>query len=208
MAPGLLPRGIVIGFAIAAPVGPIGVLVIRRTLADGRLAGFVCGMGAATADAFYGSLAAFGLTFISGILIGQSGWIRLIGGLFLLYLGLNTVRVTPGTQAAPAGPQGLWRGYLSTCVLTLTNPATIISFAAVFAGVGLAGVHAAYASALLLVVGVFLGSSLWWFLLSGGMSVLRRRVSPAGMRWINRLSGTVLVAFGAAAILSVTGSLL
>src|SRR5215212_10024460 len=122
----LLLKGLLIGFSIAAPVGPIGVLCIRRTLAQGRAAGLVSGLGAASADAVYGCIAGFGLTFISGLLISQQGWLRLIGGGFLLYLGIKTLLSRPAEQPASAGGTGLARAYASTQLLTLTNPATIL----------------------------------------------------------------------------------
>ena len=200
-------RGFVLGFAIAAPVGPIGVLVIRRTLADGRATGFVSGLGAATADTLYGSIAAFGLTAISTMLISQSAWIRLIGGAFLLYLGLTTLVARPAEQAAAVERPGLLRAYGSTAFLTLTNPATILSFAAVFAGLGLAGTRSSYGSAVLLVLGVFAGSTAWWFLLSGTISLVRRRVSTGRLRWVNRVSGAILTLFGLGALISVVSSL-
>jgi threonine/homoserine/homoserine lactone efflux protein len=208
MDPGWFPRGLVIGFAIAAPVGPIGVLVIRRTLLEGRLAGFISGAGAATADAFYGSLAAFGLTALAGILVSHSAWIRLIGGLFLCYLGLTTLRARPQERAASSSSQGLARAYASTVFLTITNPATIISFGAIFAGLGLVGNRAGYASAGLLVLGVFSGSLLWWFILSGCLSLFRQRFSTVGLRWVNVISGVTIMLFGLAALLSVVRSIL
>lgn len=222
----VLARGLALGFAIAAPVGPIGVLVIRRTLAEGRLAGLVSGLGAATADGIYGFSAAFGLTFISSFLISQQNWIRLLGGLFLLYLGIKTLlapvaerqpeamsfgTTQPGFNAAqtsaqpaavpPAG-DGLLANYASTFVLTLTNPLTILSFAAVFAGLGVGATSGDYASAAVLVLGVFLGSALWWLALSAAVSLLRSRFSPRGLRWVNRVSGLIILGFGLAALAS------
>lgn len=204
----MLPRGLAIGFAIAAPVGPIGVLVIRRTLVQGRLAGFISGAGAATADATYGALAAFGLTFISGTLIHNSALFRVAGGLFLLYLGIRILRSSPAQTAAGEDRQGLHGLYASTVLLTLSNPATILSFGVVFAGLGLASTHGSYASAALLVVGVFLGSLAWWLLLSGTLGLFRQRFSVEGLRWVNRVSGVVIMAFGAVALVTVVRSLI
>lgn len=192
--------GIVIGFSIAAPVGPIGVLCIRRTLADGRLHGLVSGLGAASADAIYGSIAGFGLTAISGFLIAQGDWLRLIGGAFLVYLGMRTFATEPSERPARAAGRGLAGAYASTFALTLTNPVTILSFAAVFAGLGLAGRNASYGAAIALVAGVFAGSAAWWLLLSGGVSLFRAAFTPRRMRWINRLSGAVLIGFGLLAL--------
>jgi threonine/homoserine/homoserine lactone efflux protein len=201
MDPRLLARGLLIGLAIAAPVGPIGVLCIRRTLADGRLVGFITGLGAATVDAFYGSVAAFGLAFVANLLLGQRIWIHLLGGIFLVYLGVRGLmaqrRSTALSAVAPTTTRrGLAGAYLSTVLLTLTNPATIFSFAAIFAGVGLAGAHVGGASAGSLVLGVFLGSALWWMVLSSGVGLLRARLTPANLLWITRASALILLGFG------------
>jgi len=197
-----LPRGLVIGFAIAAPVGPIGVLCIRRTLAEGRATGLVSGLGAATADAIYGCIAAFGLTFISGILIGQQGLVRLVGGIFLCYLGLRTLVTTPAEKPSSAEGRGLAGAYASTFFLTLTNPMTILSFAAIFAGLGIGSATGDYVSATLSVLGVFLGSALWWLILSGGVSVFRTKLKPRALGWVNNVSGIIILAFGVTALLS------
>ncbi|HEY7339989.1 MAG TPA: LysE family transporter [Ktedonobacterales bacterium] len=199
-----LARGLLIGLAIAAPVGPIGVLCIRRSLAEGWLTGFLTGMGAATADGFYGGVAAFGLTAISGALVAEQGVIRIVGGLLLCYLGARTLLVKPAPEAASVRRgRGLLGAYATTVGLTLTNPATIISFAAVFAGLGLAGaVGSAVAAPGLLTLGVFLGSACWWLLLSGGVSLLRARLTTGALRWVNRLSGVVLLGFGVVALVS------
>jgi threonine/homoserine/homoserine lactone efflux protein len=221
MSPGVLLKGLAIGFAIAAPVGPIGVLCIRRTLADGRLAGLVSGLGAATADALYGCVAAFGLTAVSSFLISQQTWLRLLGGLFLRYLGVRTLLAAPAEKPAiatgrrvrrrttaegrPIGSpgRGLLAAYTSTFALTVANPATILSFAAIFAGLGAGITSRSYASAALLVSGVFLGSALWWLLLSGGVSLFRSRLQTRGLRWVNRISGAVITAFGVLSLLSI-----
>ncbi len=194
--------GLLIGFAVAAPVGPIGVLCIRRTLADGRAAGFVSGLGAATADALYGAVAAFGLTAVSGLLLGQATWLRLAGGLFLCGLGVRTFTAAPAREAAPVRGAGLVAAYASTLALTLANPATILSFVALFAGVGAALGTASYATAGALVLGVFLGSAAWWLLLSGGVGWLGRRLAPGALRWVNRGSGLLIGGFGVAALVS------
>lgn len=200
----LLLRGLALGFAIAAPVGPIGVLCIRRTLADGRLIGFVSGLGAATADAFYGAVAAFGLTVVADLLAGQRIWVRLFGGVFLCVLGLRTLLRRPvarPTRTTTGVRRGIAGAYGSTLALTLTNPATILSFAAIFAGLGLAG-SAGRAAAALLVVGVFLGSALWWLILSGGVGLLRARFDARAMRAVNIGSGLMLLGFAALALAS------
>ena len=188
-------RSLLIGFSIAAPVGPIGILCIRRSLSEGRLNGLLTGLGAATADAFYGSIAAFGLTFISGFLIGQAGWIRLLGGLFLVYLGIKTLLSKPAERPAQAGGMNLAGAYSSTLLLTLTNPMTILSFAAIFAGLGAGLSGHDYGAALSIVAGVFTGSACWWVLLSSGASLLQSRLTPAILLWINRVSGLIILIF-------------
>ncbi len=197
-----LLRGLVIGFSIAAPVGPIGVLCIRRTLAEGRAAGLLSGLGAATADAIYGFIAGFGLTYVSNILVGYQFWIRLLGGLFLCYLGLRTFVSKPAESPDHVKGEGLLRDYASTFFLTLTNPMTIISFAAVFAGLGIGSAAGNYGSATFLVLGVFAGSAAWWLILSGGVSIFRSKFSPRSLGWVNKAAGIVILGFGVLAILS------
>jgi len=188
-------KGMVVGFSIAAPVGPIGVLCIRRSLADGRLIGFATGLGAATADAAYGCVAGFGLTAISNFLVGQRIWLALLGGAFLCYLGVRTFVSKPPEQAEKGRGVGLLSAYFSTLLLTLTNPATIFSFVAVFAGFGLAA-SPNYFAASALVTGVFLGSALWWLILSNGVGLLRSRMDETWMQAVNRISGVIIFAFG------------
>jgi threonine/homoserine/homoserine lactone efflux protein len=189
-------KGLIIGFSIAAPVGPIGILVIKRTLSAGMLVGFISGLGAATADAFYGSIAAFGLTFISTFLIHQQFWLRLIGGLFLCYLGIKTFLSQPADSSGQPDRLGLLNAYGSTFFLTITNPLTILSFAAIFAGLGLVETNGNYFSAATTVFGVFLGSASWWILLSTGVSILRSRFTSTGLLWVNRISGLIILGFG------------
>lgn len=195
-------RGLGIGFAVAAPVGPIGMLVIRRTLAEGRLMGLVTGLGAAVADAFYGAVGAFGLTFISSFLLGHGIWTRLLGGLFLCYLGIDTFRALPKEERIAAPDLRYAGAFFTTVLLTLANPITILSFMAIFAGLGL-GVGGGYAAATAAVAGVLLGSALWWVILSGGVSLLRHRLGLGMTQWINRVSGACLLLFGCAALLDV-----
>jgi threonine/homoserine/homoserine lactone efflux protein len=197
-----LLQGLVIGFSIAAPVGPIGVLCIRRTLAEGRVYGLVSGLGAATADAVYGCVAGFGITFVSSLLVRQQMWLRLIGGGFLCFLGVRIFLSAPSEQAAPAKKIGVFSAFASTFFLTLSNPVTILSFAAIFAGLGLGSTGGSYVPAAVLVFGVFVGSALWWLVLSGSVSLFRARFTPAGLRWVNRISGMVIVGFGVGALLS------
>jgi threonine/homoserine/homoserine lactone efflux protein len=196
---GFFLKGMAIGFSIAAPVGPIGVLCIRRSLADGMRTGFAVGLGAATADAAYGCVAGFGLTAISGFLAAQQFWLGLVGGAFLCYLGVRTFLSKPAVQEAASRRGGLAASYISTLFLTLTNPATILSFVAIFAGLGL-GASVERGAAAPLVSGVFIGSALWWLILSAGAGALRSRIDNGRMQLINRFSGCVLIAFGIYAV--------
>ena len=195
----LFLRAFIIGISIAAPVGPIGVLCIRRTLANGKTAGFVSGMGAATADMVYGAIAAFGLTAITGLLVENAFWLRIVGGVFLLYLGVKTFREKPSDKPAEASADGMWSMYLSTFFLTITNPMTILSFAAIFAGTMLGSKTG---SPLTMVTGVFAGSAAWWLTLSFGVGILRDRLTQTHMAWINRISGAIIIAFGVYALAS------
>jgi threonine/homoserine/homoserine lactone efflux protein len=196
----LFLRGLLIGISIAAPVGPIGVLCIRRTLSDGKLTGFLSGMGAATADMMYGAIAAFGLTVVTGLLVENKFWFRLIGGCFLLYLGVKTFLEKPADHAAKTNQSGYFGAYLSTFFLTITNPMTILSFAAIFAGTMFT---AKTSSPLILVAGVFSGSATWWLALSLGVGLMRDRLTTIHMAWINRISGAIITAFGIASLVSI-----
>src|SRR3989338_2275330 len=197
-------KGIVLGFAIAAPVGPIGILCIRKTLQFGRFSGFFSGLGAALADTLYGIIAAFGLTFVSDFLVTQQIWLRLLGGAFLFCLGtrtffaksldVSTIRVSHKTLLADL---------ISTFFLTLSNPLTVLSFVAVFAGFSLINVDESYTDAFWLITGIFLGSCAWWLILSEGVSFFRKKISLDVMCWINRGAGMLITGFAILVWLSV-----
>lgn len=197
-------RGLIIGVSIAAPVGPIGLLCIQRTVIQGRAFGFVSGLGAATADAVYGSVAGFGIDLVSHFLIHQRIWIHLIGGALLLLLGIRGLFTRSAEQAAPTKNtvRRIWWSYLSTFLLTITNPVTILSFVAVFAALGVANSSQEYVSATFIVVGVFLGSALWWLFLSGIAGWLRGKLNRAVLLWVSRLSAVVIIGFGIFGIVS------
>lgn len=197
-----LIKGMILGFSIAAPVGPIGVLCIRKTLQYGRFSGLFSGLGAAFADAIYAAIAAFGLTVISNFLLSGQLWLRIIGGGFLIYLGWKTFTAKPLAESKDISHTTLLNDFVSTFFLTLTNPMTILSFLAVFAGIGLSSVRGDYFQAGALVFGVFLGSAIWWFILSEGVTLFRKRVSQKVMTWINRIAGLIILGFGMAALLS------
>lgn len=191
-----LINGLVIGFSIAAPVGPIGILTIKRTLTEGRVSGFVTGMGAAMADTVYGVIAGFGLTAISSFLLTQETWIKLMGGLFLLFLGIKSFITKPASSAANVDSKGLFNNFISTFFLTITNPTTILSFLAIFAGLGLGTTKTDYSSSMTLVFGIFIGSALWWLILSSIVSFFQSKITHDRLIWINRLSGLIIISFG------------
>lgn len=202
MEPALAVRGFVLGFTIAAAVGPISLLVIRRTLAEGRIVGLASGLGVATADGIYGAIAAFGLGAVTQVLVNARPVLGLVGGAFLLWLAWSTARATPHDPAStPQRRGGLAGAYLSILGLTLTNPMTILSFAALFAGLGIAGGD--LAGSTVLTVGVLLGSGAWWLLLTSIVSVVRGRITTAWIRRVNVASGVVIGVFAVVAIASV-----
>jgi threonine/homoserine/homoserine lactone efflux protein len=199
-------RGIVLGLAVAAPVGPMSLLCMRRTLAVGFSAGLLSGLGVASADALYGAVAAFGLVAVTSVLVSQALCLRLIGGAALIYLGIKTVRTAPADAAASSpdttSPIAM---YASMVALTLTNPTTILSFAGLFAGVGLGESDGDPTSAATMVLGVFLGSAVWWLALTGGISLARQRLTAGVRHTINRLSGLALIVLGLLALASLLG---
>ena len=200
MDPSLFARGLVLGFTIAAAVGPISLLVIRRTLAYGRSYGLASGLGVALADGTYGAVAAFGLTAIMSLLVGARAVLGIAGGAFLVYLAWKTMMSRPKEIAAAADRPGLVGALLSIFGLTMTNPMTIISFAAIFAGLGVVG--SGGADAALLTLGVFVGSAAWWVVLTSIVAIFRTRLTVEVLIWVNRVSGAVLLIFGIAAIVA------
>jgi len=198
-------KGLIIGLSIAVPVGPIGILCIRRTLTQGRIIGFLSGLGAATADALYGAMAGFGLTFLSNFLIGHRSWLHLIGGALLCILGVKTFLSKPAEQGAAIDGDSLWHAYLSTFFLTLTNPMTILFFVAVFAGLGVVSAGDHYVSAGIMVSGVFIGSAMWWLLLSGFTGILQGLFNVKRLQWLNRISGLIIILFGLFAFWNLSG---
>ncbi len=196
-----LLKGLIIGFAMAVPVGPIGILCIRKTLAEGQLRGLLIGFGAATADMLYGCVAAFSLTFISNAIASQRLWLRLAGAGILFYLGVRTFRARPVDPGAPVTGGGLLRLYFSALVLSFTNPLTIFAFVAVFAALGL-GSGLSVFSEWSLVLGVFLGSSLWFLALTVTASLFRKKLGSVGLRWVSRIAGVLIIISGIIALAS------
>jgi threonine/homoserine/homoserine lactone efflux protein len=197
-------KGIVVGAVIAVPVGPVGILCLHRTIFEGRLSGLVSGLGAATADALFGAVAAFGLTFVSDWLFGYETWLRAAGGVYLLYIGASALLTEAQDKIAEeAKPETLFRDFVSAFALTVTNPVTILVFLAIFAALGLGGTQATLVRAGFLVLGVWVGSFLWWLTLSVGIGLFRRAIEPRHLAWISRASGIILFATGAALLATV-----
>jgi threonine/homoserine/homoserine lactone efflux protein len=192
----MLVKGAGIGFAVAAPVGPIGMLCIRTTLERGRIAGFAAGLGAAVADATYGMIGVLGVTAISGVIEAQRFWLELGGGVFVIAFGIHLGITKPNIQNGNEEiPVSLWADFVKTLVLTLANPSTILTFMAIFAGVP--GAAASELAAVpVIVLGVLLGSAAWWLFLSQGVGVIRHKISDQALKWMNWAAGALLVAFG------------
>jgi len=193
-------RALGIGLLVAAPVGAMALLCIERTMARGRASGYATGAGIATADALYASIAAFGLTALTSALTGAQGWVRLIGGAFLVYLGVRALLSRPGRCAEDAGAVPLVGVYASSVGLTLANPQTILSFVGIFAGAGLAVSGGGWATPAVTVAGVLCGSLGWWLVLVTAVGALRERVGARVLLWVTRLSGAALAVLGIAAM--------
>ncbi|MEA2628410.1 MAG: hypothetical protein QOJ10_870 [Chloroflexota bacterium] len=199
----VLLRGFVLGFVIAASPGPIFFLCLRRTLARGWLIGLVSGVGVATADAFYAGLAAFGIGAVTSLLTGERRWLALLGGVILVLLGLRSLIERPKAVEPPPASNGsgfAW-AYMSTLGLTMANPSTIISFAALVATLGI-GTGAGFVPPALLVLGVFAGSATWWLVLAGIGAGMRARLGPGALRAISAFSGLAIAGLGMLAIYS------
>lgn len=197
----LLARAVGLGFVIAAAVGPISLLTIRRTLVHGQRYGLVSGMGVALADATYAGIAAFGLTAVTSVLVGGRVALGAAGGAILVWLGARTLLSHPPAAATDAARPGLVAAFGSIYALTITNPMTILSFAALFAALGVS--RGTVADAVALTLGVLVGSALWWLVLTTVVGRLRSRVTARGLTWVNRISGALILAFGVAAIVAV-----
>jgi threonine/homoserine/homoserine lactone efflux protein len=194
-------KGLLIGFAMAIPVGPIGVLCIRKTLSEGHSRGLIVGLGGATADSLYGGVAAFGLKFVSDVIVSEQLWVHLLGGGLLLYLGFRTIRAKRKDPILPFGNKGSWGSFVSAFILALTNPLTMFAFVAVFAAFGL-GARLSFLSAGILVTGVFSGTCLWFFTLGFVATLFRRRLKRGGLVWVNRVSGGLIILSGMIALVS------
>jgi threonine/homoserine/homoserine lactone efflux protein len=196
-------KGILVGLVIAVPVGPVGIRCVRRTIFEGKLVGLVSGFGAATADAVFGIIAGFGITAVADWLLGYQEWLRGIGGCVLVLIGGNNLRAKPQAQLdSPPDPESLSWDFVSTFLLTLANPVTIFAFAGIFAAIGLSGAKATLDRAAILVLGVWVGSLLWWLALSFGLASFARLLEARHLAWVNRASGGILLLSGTALLAS------
>jgi threonine/homoserine/homoserine lactone efflux protein len=187
-------KGLIIGFLLAAPVGPVGLHCIRRTILRGRLPGFVSGLGAACADTVYGCIAAFGLSFVSEFLVAHQIIFRIIGAVFICALGIKTFFSPPAEEVSDSSSESYIADFTATFFLTLMNPITIFAFTAVFTAIGTT--NSTHTLEGLLVVGVFLGSALWWFLITTVAGLFHRKISHGNLLWLTRISGSIIIAFG------------
>lgn len=188
-------KGLIIGFLIAAPVGPINVLCVRRTLINGRLAGMASGLGAAAADTVFGAIAAFGVVFIMDLFFAHQTGLGLVGALFLFVLGVRTMLKSPPQLTGGRDPTSLIADFTSTFLLTLTNPITIFSFIGVYIAFGIKADGRIDIGDWLLLFGVFLGSCAWWLLITSAAAYFRTRFTIAGLRWANRIAGIIILGF-------------
>jgi threonine/homoserine/homoserine lactone efflux protein len=189
-------KGAGIGFAVAAPVGPIGMLCIRTTLERGRVAGFAAGLGAALADAIFGAIGVLGITALSDVIEAERFWLELGGGIFVIAFGIHLGLKKPVIQNGEDEiPVSVWADFLKTFLLTLANPSTILTFMAIFAGVPGAA-QPQLALAWIIILGVFLGSAGWWLCLTTGVGIIRHKISERALHWMNWSAGLLLVAFG------------
>jgi len=198
----LLIEGIVIGLVVAVPVGPLGLLCINRALMMGPVCGFFSGLGVATADALATGIEALGISLISGFLIENQLALSFVGGLFLCYLGYKIYKTEPVSQAPINNINGLLSAYATTLFLTLSNPVTVLSFVAIYAGWHVPSLHGRYIAAATLTVGVFTGSALWWVGLFIGLTAFHDRFSLRFLFWVHRVSGAVIAGSGVVVLLS------
>ncbi len=206
----ILIRGAIVGVIVAAPIGPVNLICIHRTVVHGRLNGFLAGQGAAIGDGIFATVAAFGLAAVSGFLKEYTDIIQMVGGGVLVAMGIRTFLAAPEHAAREDTAFGLIRAFGLAFLLTITNPATLLGFVAIFAGVGgiieTGGAEAnGFNYAAILVAGVYLGSSLWWVAITGLAGLLRQRTDEAWLNIIHHGSGALIVLFGIAVFLKVFG---
>ena len=197
----LLLRGIIVGFLTAAPVGPAGLLCIRRTLSSGWREGFFSVSGAAIADGVFGAIAAFGLTSVPGFFSSHNLWVHVVGGAALIFVGALLVRKHAAEQIVDRRAGGSWRDVATSFAAVATNPITLPSFVVMLAATGLTDGRASILHTTTISIGIFFGSLLWWLVLSGFIDTLRDKFNPSLISGINRVTGLVLIACGVSILL-------
>jgi threonine/homoserine/homoserine lactone efflux protein len=197
-------QGVLIGIVVAVPVGPLGLLCINRSLAMGAVCGLLSGLGVATADALAAGIAALGISLISTFLLEHQTVLRLVGGVFLCYLGCKIYRTTPSRQPPPREVNGLLGAYATTFFLTFSNPVTILSFIAIYAGWHVQSLSGHYVAAGILTLGVFFGSALWWVAIFLGLTAFHDKFDTRVLGWIHRVSGAAIAGFGVIVLLSLS----
>lgn len=199
-------KGVLIGFLVSAPMGPVGLLCVKRVINKGAWQGFATGMGAALGDVFYAALAAFGLTFVMNFLIREERWLRLAGGTFLILLGiiwLRRKRSYADFKKVPARSSHIFEAGWTGFLLDLANPITLIAYIALFSGFGLADASAKFTSAASLVIGIGIGAFAWWFLLTHFILLFRKKITAKTLQVINKVMAVLVIAFGIFVLLTI-----
>ena len=194
---GLFIQGMIVGFTIAVPVGPISLVCIHRTVAGGRLHGIISGLGVATSDSFYAAVAFLGMTAISGLIIANQMVFHLVAGVVLAAVGILVFRSVPAAIKDAGNPESYARDYLALLAIAAANPLTIIFFITILPGFGVVAHGTTLIAAVPFVAGIFLGETVWWILLCGSLGSVRSRLSVDNLRWINQASGVLIAVFGA-----------
>lgn len=202
---GLIFKGVIVGLLVSAPLGPIGVLCIQRTLNSGRISGFVSGLGAAVADTIFGIVAALGLSFVINFIRQEHIYFQIIGGLFVLYIGGKIFYTNPikKLKHQRLGRTRLSQDFFSVLALTLSNPLAILLFIAIMAGINVGRDNLSVLEMLVLLAGVFGGAVLWWFFLSSVANRFRQRIRLKSIWWMNKITGAVVFLFGLVVIMSI-----
>lgn len=195
--------GFTLGLAVAAPIGPVGVLCIKKTLSSGLAIGLFAGFGASIAKVIYGIVVGFGLTSVSNFLINYNTYISIIGAIFLTYLGIKIFMTKPVMNCDSVQKENKISAFTTMFLLTIMNPMTVLSFLAVFSGLGIANTASSYSNGLVLISGIFCGSMSWWIFLCSMVNLFRQKINGSILSWINKVSGIIIVTFAAMIILSI-----
>jgi threonine/homoserine/homoserine lactone efflux protein len=198
----LLFKCMLSGFLLAAPIGPVNLICIRYTLSEGRIPGLIAGLGAALADVLYGSVAAAGLSVLTAFILHYGIAFRFGGGLFIIYLGFRTFHAAPRNKSSKKSSGcSLYSLFTKVFLLTLTNPATVFTFIAIFSSFGIAVLVTDRFTTALAALGVFIGSALWWLTLTSIVCLFRNKVTPSVVVRINKIAGIIIILLGIVSII-------